>query len=120
MNDNASLALQPSRSALGGLAQRLVQDGVVNESVMHTALQQSGEKKTSLVTQLVTSGGVKARDIAIAAANEYGVPIFDLDALMVDMEAIRTVTDKLLAKHRVLPLFKRGKRLFLGVSDPTN
>jgi type IV pilus assembly protein PilB len=120
MNDNASLALQTSRSALGGLAQRLVQDGVVNESAMHAALQRSEEKKTSLVTQLVTAGGIKARDIAIVAASEYGVPIFDLDALMVDMEAIRTVTDKLLAKHRVLPLFKRGKRLFLGVSDPTN
>jgi type IV pilus assembly protein PilB len=120
MNDNASLALQSSRSGLGGLPQRLVQDGVVDESVMHTALQQSLEKKTSFVTQLVTGGGIKARDIAIAASAEYGVPIFDLDALMIDMDAVRTVSDKLLAKHRVLPLFKRGKRLFLGVSDPTN
>jgi type IV pilus assembly protein PilB len=120
MNDNASLALQSSRSGLGGLPQRLVQDGVVDESVMHAALQQSQEKKTSFVTQLVTSGGIKARDIAIAAAAEYGVPIFDLDALMIDMDAVRTLSDKLLSKHRVLPLFKRGKRLFLGVSDPTN
>jgi type IV pilus assembly protein PilB len=120
MNDNASLALQSSRSGLGGLPQRLVQDGVVDESVMHTALQQSQERKTSFVTQLVTSGGIKARDIAIAASAEYGVPIFDLDALMIDMDAVRTVSDKMLAKHRVLPLFKRGKRLFLGVSDPTN
>ncbi|MFO1410749.1 MAG: type IV-A pilus assembly ATPase PilB, partial [Steroidobacteraceae bacterium] len=30
------------------------------------------------------------------------------------------VSDKLLLKHRVLPLFKRGKRLYLGVADPTN
>jgi type IV pilus assembly protein PilB len=120
MNDNASLALQSSRSGLGGLPQRLVQDGVVEQSVMHTALQQSLEKKTSFVTQLVTTGGIKARDIAIAAAAEYGVPIFDLDALMIDMDAVRTMSDKMLIKHRVLPLFKRGKRLFLGVSDPTN
>jgi type IV pilus assembly protein PilB len=120
MNDNASLALQPSRSALGGLPQRLVQDGVVEESAMHAALQQAHEKKTSFVTQLVANGGIKARDIAITAAIEYGVPLFDLDALNVDMDAVRTVADKLLTKHRVLPLFKRGKRLFLGVSDPTN
>src|SRR5487761_124090 len=33
---------------------------------------------------------------------------------------VRLVSDKLIAKHRVLPLFRRGKRLFLGVSDPTN
>ncbi|MBS0612454.1 MAG: type IV-A pilus assembly ATPase PilB, partial [Proteobacteria bacterium] len=44
----------------------------------------------------------------------------DLDAIAVDMDAVRVVSDKLLQKHRVLPLTKRGKRLFLAVSDPTN
>jgi type IV pilus assembly protein PilB len=120
MNDNDSLAISPLRSSLGGLPQRLVQDGVVDESGMHAALQAAAERKTSFVTQLIAGGTVKARDIAITAAAEYGVPLFDLDALSVDLEAVRTVSDKLLAKHRVLPLFKRGKRLFLGVADPTN
>jgi type IV pilus assembly protein PilB len=120
MNDNDSLALSTPRSSLGGLPQRLVQDGVVNESGMHAALQAATEKKTSFVTQLIAGGAVKSRDIAITAAAEYGVPLFDLDALSIDLEAVRMVSDKLLAKHRVLPLFKRGKRLFLGVADPTN
>jgi len=120
MNDNVSLALQSSRAGLGGLPQRLVQDGVVDESVMHTALQQAQEKHTSFVTQLIATGNIKARDIAIAASSEYGVPLFDLDALAIDMETVRAVSDKLLAKHRVLPLFERGKRLFVGVADPTN
>jgi type IV pilus assembly protein PilB len=120
MNDNDSLALSTPRSSLGGLPQRLVQDGVVDESGMHAALQAAAEKKTSFVTQLIAGGAVKSRDIAITAAAEYGVPLFDLDALSVDLDAVRTVSDKLLAKHRVLPLFKRGKRLFLGVADPTN
>jgi type IV pilus assembly protein PilB len=120
MNENDSLAISPLRSSLGGLPQRLVQDGVVDESGMHAALQAAAEKKTSFVTQLIAGGAVKARDIAITAAAEYGVPLFDLDALSIDLEAVRTVSDKLLAKHRVLPLFKRGKRLFLGVADPTN
>jgi type IV pilus assembly protein PilB len=120
MNENDSLAISPLRSSLGGLPQRLVQDGVVDESGMHAALQAAAERKTSFVTQLIAGGSVKARDIAITAAAEYGVPLFDLDALSIDLEAVRTVSDKLLAKHRVLPLFKRGKRLFLGVADPTN
>ncbi len=120
MNDNASFALSSSRSNLGGLPQRLVQDGMVDESGMHAALQAAIDRKTSFVTQLVLGGTVKARDIAIAASTEYGVPLFDLNALSLDLEAVRAVSDKLLAKHRVLPLFKRGKRLFLGVSDPTN
>jgi type IV pilus assembly protein PilB len=120
MNDNASLALGGSRSGLGGLPQRLVQDGVVEEAVMLEALNASRERKTSVVTQLVTSGAANARDIAVAASNEFGVPLFDLDSVTVDLDVIKLVNDKLLAKHRVLPIFRRGKRLFLAVADPTN
>jgi type IV pilus assembly protein PilB len=122
MNDNASLAAlgSGSRSGLGGLPQRLVQDGVVEEAAMLEALNTSRERKTSVVTQLVTSGAANARDIAIAASTEFGVPLFDLDALSIDIDTVRLVSDKLLAKHRVLPLFKRGKRMFLAVADPTN
>ncbi len=120
MNENASLAINPNRSGLGGLPQRLVQDGVVDESAMHQALAAAKEKRTSFVTQLIAAGAATARDIANAASTEYGVPLFDLTSLTVDLETVKTVSDKLLAKHRVLPLFKRGKRLFLGVTDPTN
>ena len=121
MNDNASLAaLGGPRSGLGGLPQRLVQDGVVEEAAMLEALNAARERKMSVVTQLVTSGAANAREIAIAASTEFGVPLFDLDALTLDTEIIRLVSDKLLAKHRVLPLFKRGKRMFLAVADPTN
>src|ERR1700758_3841298 len=120
MNDNASLALGGSRSVLGGLPQRLVQDGVVEEAAMLEAVNAARERKTSVVTQLVASGAGNARDIAVAASTEFGVPLFDLEAVSVDLDAVRLVNDKLLAKHRVLPLFRRGKRLFLAVADPTN
>src|SRR5579862_3453534 len=120
MNENASLAINPNRNAFGGLPQRLVQDGVVDESGMRQALAAATEKRTSFVTQLIAAGAATARDIANAASTEYGVPLFDLTALNVDLDTVKTVSDKLLAKHRVLPLFKRGKRLFLGVADPTN
>jgi type IV pilus assembly protein PilB len=120
MNDNASLALGGTRSGLGGLPQRLVQDGVVEEAVMLEAMNVARERKVSVVTHLVSSGAANARDIAVAASNEFGVPLFDLDAVNLDPETVRLVSDKLLAKHRVLPLFRRGKRLFLAVADPTN
>jgi len=112
--------MNATRGGLGGLPQRLVQDGVVDESGMHAALSAATEKRTSFVTQLIASGAASARDIAVAAASEYGVPLFDLNSLTVDLDTIKVVSDKLLTKHRVLPLYKRGKRLFLGVADPTN
>jgi type IV pilus assembly protein PilB len=119
MNENASLATSPPRTALGGLPQRLVQDGVVEEAAMMEALAATKDG-SSIVTQLVRSGAANARDIAIAASSEFGVPLFDLDASNIDPETVRLVSEKLLTKHRVLPVFKRGKRLFLAVADPTN
>src|SRR6516164_7210774 len=120
MNDNASATLGATRTGFGGLPQRLVQDGVVDEGAMLEAVNTARERKTNVVTQLVASGAAQARDIAVAASNEYGTPLFDIDAVNLDLEVVRLVSDKLLAKHRVLPIFRRGKRLFLAVADPTN
>jgi len=80
MNDNASLAAGANRAGLGGLPQRLVQDGVVEETAMLDALNAARERKSSVVTQLVAGWAANARDIAVAASNEFGVPLLDLDA----------------------------------------
>jgi type IV pilus assembly protein PilB len=120
MNDNAMMALGASKSGLGGLPQRLVQDGLVDEATMMDALTAAKEKRVGVVTQLVNSGAANAREIAIAASHEFGVPLLDLDSVALDLETLKLVSDKLLLKHRVLPLLRRGKRLFLAVSDPTN
>jgi type IV pilus assembly protein PilB len=120
MNDNAMMALGASKSGLGGLPQRLVQDGLVDEATMMDALAAAKEKRVGVVTQLVNSGAANAREIAIAASHEFGVPLLDLDSVAFDLETVKLVSDKLLLKHRVLPLLRRGKRLFLAVSDPTN
>src|SRR5450432_998990 len=121
MNDNAIAAVGgTSRVALGGLAQRLVQDGLLDEQAMQDAIARSKEKRVSLVTHLVATNLATARYIAISASNEFGVPLLDLDAIAPDMDAVRVVSEKLMQKHRVLPLMKRGKRLFLAVADPTD
>src|SRR3979490_1434206 len=121
MNDNAIATVGGAgRMALGGLAQRLVQDGLLDELAMQDAIAKSKEKRINLVTHLVATNLATARDIAISASNEFGVPLLDLDAIAPDMEAVRSVSEKLMQKHRVLPLMKRGKRLFLAVADPTN
>ena len=77
--------MNAGRSGLGGFPQRLVQDGVIDESGMLAALSAAAEKKISFVTELVKSGAASARDIAVAASVEYGVPLFDLNALAIDI-----------------------------------
>ena len=80
---------------------------------MLEAMNVARDRKSSVVTQLVSSGAANARDIAVAASNEFGVPLIDLDSVSLDLEVVRLVSEKLVAKHRVLPIFRRGKRLFL-------
>jgi type IV pilus assembly protein PilB len=118
LNESAATA-GSVRGVLTGLPQRLVLDGLVEESAMLDAIASSRERKTHLVSWLVSHDLASARDIAIAAAQEFGMPLLDLDAVATDLDTIRLVNEKLLAKHRVLPLVKRGKRLHVGVSDPT-
>jgi type IV pilus assembly protein PilB len=116
---NDSAAAGSVRTVLTGLPQRLVLDGLVGESAMLDAIASARERKTHLVSWLVSHDIASARDIAVAAAQEFGMPLLDLDAVSPDVDTLRLISEKLLAKHRVLPLVKRGKRLHVGVSDPT-
>lgn len=119
MAENIASVSNP-RMALQGLPLRLIQDGLVDEQTMMQAMTASQEGGSNLVSHLVAKGIADAKEIAIAAAQEFGVPLLDLDAIQLDLDVVKLVSDKLLAKHRVLPLLKRGKRLFVAVADPTN
>lgn len=107
------------RMALQGLPLRLIQDGLLDEKSALQALNDSKEANTSFVSHLVAKGLADPREIAIAASQEFGVPLLDLDAIQPDLDVVKLVSDKLLQKHKVLPLIRRGKRLFVAVSDPT-
>lgn len=109
-----------SRNGLQGLPQRLVADGLLTDTAMFEAVAAARERNTTVVPYLVEHGLADAREIAIAASQEFGVPLFDLDAIQPDLDTVRLVNERVLRKHRVLPLVKRGKRLFVAVSDPTN
>ncbi|HEB95268.1 MAG TPA: type IV-A pilus assembly ATPase PilB [Sedimenticola thiotaurini] len=105
---------------LSGLARRLVFDQLLTEEQANRAHEEALKKRVSFVTYLVENKILDSLSIAQAASQEFGVPLFNLDVL--DMEVIPTklVEEKLIRTHHALPLFKRGNRLFLGVSDPTN
>ena len=114
------MAATVTTSSIAGLPRRLVQDGIISEEQLEEATEAARKEKIPLVAYLVGQDIADPRSVAVAASHEFGVPLLDLDAIEVDLEAIRTVNQKLLNKHRVLPLIKRGQRLFLGISDPTN
>src|SRR5210317_1312093 len=114
------MAATASQTNLAGLPRRLVQDGIVSEAQLAEASDAAKKDKVPLVAYLVNEDLADARAIAVAASHEFGVPLMDLDALEIDLDVIRAVDQKLVNKHRVLPLVKRGQRLFVGIADPTN
>ncbi len=109
-----------SQTNLAGLPRRMVQDGIISEEQLQEATEAARNAKQSLIAYLVTEELAEARAIAVAASHEFGVPLLDLDAIEIDLDVVRAVDQKLINKHRVLPLVKRGQRIFLGISDPTN
>jgi len=114
------MAVSATNSALSGLSRRLVQDGLIPEDAVLQALKGAQAQRITLVAYLVGRQMIDARKIAVSASSEFGVPLLDLDAVDLDMEAVKSVDQRLLAKHQVLPLVLRGKRLFLAVADPTD
>ena len=105
---------------LSGLARRLVDEGVLDPDSAIAATDDARKTGTPFVSYLVQNGMVESRVIATNAAQEFGVPLLDLSVF--DIEAIPRdlVTEKLIRQHNALPLVRRGVRLFVAVSDPTN
>ena len=105
---------------LTGLARKLVDEGLLDEVAAEKAIADATANKVPLVSHLVEKELVSAKAIAVAASADFGIPVFDLEALDLEMAATRLVGEKLIRKHHSLPLYKRGQRLYVAVSDPTN
>jgi len=106
-------------SKYGGLAQQLISDGVVSEANMKTAQVESQQQQIGLVPYLVDNKLADAYHLAQMLSKAFGDPLFDLDALNVDIVPKDLVDEKIVRKFNALPLFKRGQRLFVALSDPT-
>lgn len=107
-------------SQLTGLPKRLIEQGLISLEVALDIQKKSQEEKKSFINIAVTLNAVKARDIAELASDEFGLPLFDLSSIEQDSLPKELVSLPLVEKHRILPLFKRGNRLFIAQSDPSN
>jgi len=105
---------------LSGLARQLVISELLDEKSAQQAQQQAQRNKLSLVTYLVQNKLVKSRPLTELAADQFGVAFCDLSSLDKEGFPKELVSEKLVRQHRVLPLWRRGNKLFVGVSDPTN
>ena len=105
---------------LTGLARRFVDDGLLDEETAKDAFIQASQNRIPLITYLTQNQLADSSKLAFSAAMEFGVSVLDLDSFLPEMMPEKVVDEKLVRKHNALPLYKRGNRLFIAVSDPTN
>ncbi|MET0775523.1 MAG: type IV-A pilus assembly ATPase PilB [Pseudomonas mandelii] len=105
---------------LSGLAKQLVMAELLTDQSAQQAYQQAQRSKISLVSYLVQNKLVKSRQVAEIASEHFGMALLDLNCLDKEAQPRGLVSEKLIRQHHALPLWRRGNKLFVGVSDPTN
>jgi type IV pilus assembly protein PilB len=103
-----------------GIARRLVLDGSLEEQPAREAMATATAERKPMATYLIEKRLVSPAQLAAANSIEFGIPLFDVATLDPAQSAIKLVSEELVRKHNVLPMFKRGNRLFIGIADPTN
>ena len=115
-----SVVSTPNLVGITGLARRLVQDGALDEAAARDAMAKATVARQPLPTWFAQNKVVGAAQLAAANAVEFGMPLFDVSTFDSSQNAMSLVSEELLRKHNVLPLFKRGGKLFVGTSNPTH
>ena len=106
--------------ALHGLPKRLVDDHLIEAQDLEVATSSAKTAKISLVQYLCEKKLVSDRAIGNSAAKEFGIPIYALEHHSPDSVPKDLIDNKLLKKHKVMPLVQRGNRLFVAIADPTD
>ncbi|MBK3464790.1 type IV-A pilus assembly ATPase PilB [Pseudomonas shahriarae] len=106
--------------ALSGLAKQLVQAELLTEKSAQQAWQQAQRNRLSLVSYLVQNKLVKSAQVAEIASEHFGMAFLDLNCLDKETQPKGLVSEKLVRQHHALPLWRRGNKLFVGISDPSN
>ncbi|MBS0457409.1 MAG: type IV-A pilus assembly ATPase PilB [Proteobacteria bacterium] len=115
-----SAAVTANLVGITGIVRRLVLDGMLAEPNARKAMDEALKEKKPVQQYLVERRIITAAQLAAANSHEFGMPLFDASALDMAQAATKSISEELIGKHSVLPLFKRGNRLFVGISDPTN
>ena len=105
---------------LTGLAKRLVEDGILQGASASKATAEAQRLGIPLVTFLVQKQLANATDIAATAANEFGLPLLDLDEFDLDAAPLSLTSTEAIRTSNAIPLLKRDNRLFVALSDPAN
>ncbi|MDE2149619.1 MAG: type IV-A pilus assembly ATPase PilB [Gammaproteobacteria bacterium] len=108
-------------AGLTGLARRLVVDELLSDAAARDAQARAQRAGQPFVSTVVEAKLVAPSVLAEAACAEFGTPLLDLSAIEpFDLTQFKEVSEKLVRSVHALPLYQRGRRLYVAISDPTN
>src|SRR5260221_27173 len=102
------------------LGRALVQQGKLVQGDANAIQAEAKKMGVSFIEQLVASKKISPKDVALVAAQTFGMPLLDLQSVDPEQLPTNLLDSKLIGTKRVIPLQKRGNRLFVATSDPTN
>jgi type IV pilus assembly protein PilB len=105
---------------MSGLARALTQAGRLTPSQVDTLQKKAAADKVQFIDSLVTSGLIDSRGLAVFCAETFGYPIMDLQTFNVALLPPKVIDAKLMQAQRVIALAKRGNKMSVAISDPTN
>jgi type IV pilus assembly protein PilB len=109
-----------SSMPLSGLARSLSQAGRLSMTQAEACSRKAASEKISLIDALLEEKAIDSRSLAIFCAETFGYPLLELSAFNLGNLPEKAIDPKLMQSHRVMALAKRGNRLSVALSDPTN
>ena len=114
------MATHAATRNISGLARALAQHGVMSEAEAEALQVQSQSSGVPFVEQVLSGKRMSAQQLAVFASRAFGVPLLDLGGFDVDQINREYFDTRIAQARRVLPLHKRGNRLYVATSDPAN
>jgi type IV pilus assembly protein PilB len=120
LSNSGNPAAGDERVVLSGLARALVQHQMMRVDQAVVLQNKANAEKTLFIDELLTSGTIKAAQLARFCADAFGCPLMDISSLDLTTLPTGLLDPKLATETRVIPLMKRGNKLSIAVSDPAD
>jgi type IV pilus assembly protein PilB len=103
-----------------GLARALMQAGRLTPQQADALCKKAAADKANFIDTLLAGGSIDSKSLALFCADTFGYPLMDMSSFNLDTLPPNAIDNKLMYGQRVIALAKRGNKLSVAISDPTN